>query len=122
MNADTNIQPEEIQVLFCSNRHYCEHMAVAIASLLTHNSKRRLRLHVVLTDASGEEKHRIEQVVQRFPTAAIEFKDYDCERIGDFRVDDHITLDSYVRLFLPEFVGPGVQRLIYLDCDLLVCS
>ena len=39
-----------------------------------------------------------------------------------FGVDDHITLDSYVRLFLPELVGPDIQKLIYLDCDLLVCS
>ena len=122
MNPHINIQSEVIQVLFCSNREYCEHMGVAMASLLTHNSKRRFRLHVVLTDASGEEEHRIEQVVRRFPNATVEFKHYDCEHIGDFRVDDHITLDSYVRLFLPELVGPDVRRLIYLDCDLLVCS
>jgi lipopolysaccharide biosynthesis glycosyltransferase len=122
MNPDINIQSEEIQVLFCSNRRYCEHMAVAIVSLLTHNSKRRFRLHVVLTDSPGEEKHRIEQVVRRFPNAAIDFKSYDCGRIDDFRVDDHITLDSYVRLFLPELVSPDVRKLIYLDCDLLVCS
>ena len=122
MPNDIDIRREEIQVVFCSNPQYCEHMAVAIASLLTHNPSHRFRLHVVLSDTGELEKDRIRHLVEKSRNASIEFTTFDCSTISDFRIDDHITLDSYVRLFLPEILGPGVERLLYLDCDLLVCS
>jgi lipopolysaccharide biosynthesis glycosyltransferase len=113
---------EEIPILFCSNQQYCQHMAAAIASLLINNPDRNLRIFAVLTDEAAEERRRISEIVRRYPYSSIEFKGYDRELIKDFRVDDHITLDTYVRLFLPDFFGFDIRKIIYLDCDLLVCT
>jgi len=122
MHNEIDNRHEVIQVVFCSNPQYCEHMAVAIASLLAHNPSRRFKLHVVLSGTGEHEKDCIQQLVEKSGNAVIEFRSFDCNTISDFRIDDHITLDSYVRLFLPEILGPEVGKLLYLDCDLLVCA
>lgn len=113
---------EELSVLFCSNRVYCEHMAVAIASLLANNLRHTFRIYVVLTESAGEERSRIQETVARFRNASLVFKTYDRSGIKDFPVHSHITVDSYVRLFFTEFVESNVKKLLYLDCDLVVCS
>lgn len=115
-------QSGDIPVLFCSNRQYCEHMAVAIASLLTNNPGHRFRIYVALTESACEERSRIQETVARFSNAILVFKLYDPAAIKDFPIHSHITVDSYVRLFFSEMVDPDVDRLLYLDCDLIVCS
>lgn len=116
------MRSNEIPVLFCSNRPYCQHMAVAIASLLFNNPDRPFRIYVALTEEAEEEKSRIQQIVHEYPHASIVFRTYDRSNIVGFPSNSHITVDAYVRVFLTELVDPDVERLLYLDCDLIVCS
>lgn len=42
-------------------------------------------------------------------------------RLARAPVRGHISQAAYYRLFLPEVLPPEVERVIYLDCDVVVC-
>lgn len=110
----------EIAVLFCSNRAYCEPMAAAIASLLTNNPGYSFRIFAVISDDAVEEKDRILATVRKFSHAVISCKSHDCAALREFPTNERITQDAYIRLFLADILDPDIDRVIYLDCDLIV--
>jgi lipopolysaccharide biosynthesis glycosyltransferase len=116
------VNNNEIAILFCSNRAYCEPMATAIASLLANNPDYAFRIFAVVSDDAAEERERIFATVQSFSNAAITFRKYDCATLQGFPFNQRITLDAYIRLFLDDILDPDIDRLIYLDCDLIVCG
>lgn len=44
----------------------------------------------------------------------------DTAALRDFHIDGHISLATYFRLLLPSALPPSVDRVLFLDCDLLV--
>jgi lipopolysaccharide biosynthesis glycosyltransferase len=113
---------EQIPVLFCSDKRYTRYMAVAITSLLLNNPHRRFRLIVVLLDENPQDRRRVREVVGRFSNADLEFKEVSLPIMHDFPVNHHISLGAYVRLFLTDFLDTDIDKILYLDCDLLVCQ
>jgi len=113
---------DEISVLFCSNRAYCQHMAAAIASMLVNNPRHTFRIYAVITEPAPDESRRLAELVNRFPNALLQLKAFDRDRVRTFHADRHITVDTYVRIFLSEFLDEDTERVLYLDCDLIICS
>lgn len=97
-------------------------MAVTIASLLKNNSRHTFRLIVVLNERDERSEQKIRAMVAGFQNAEIEFKTFKSGAIAHFRVDRHITLASYLRLFMTRFLDPDLEKVLYLDCDLVVCE
>jgi lipopolysaccharide biosynthesis glycosyltransferase len=44
------------------------------------------------------------------------------ERMSQFKTSGHLSLSTYYRLFLPELLPSHLQKVIYLDCDLVVMT
>ncbi|ADW71446.1 glycosyltransferase family 8 protein [Granulicella tundricola] len=109
-------QQDLIPVLFCTDHHYWKHLGVAIASLLAANPSLRFRIIVcsMIENLAAEPKIR-----EIFP--AVEFVRYNINQYG-FRTDRNITIASYLRLFMTEFVDLAIDKLLYLDCDMVVCG
>ena len=114
------LEKPPISVLFCADGRYYQHMAVTIASLLKNNSKHQFQLIAVLNERNPTAEQQIRRTVESFKNAEIEFKTFDSQPIAHFRVDRHITVASYLRLFMTQFLNPDVEKVLYLDCDLIV--
>jgi lipopolysaccharide biosynthesis glycosyltransferase len=63
---------------------------------------------------------RLSEMLKKYPSVPVAFYAFDATAYSHFRLDDHITLASYFRLFLTEILPPDVNRLIYLDSDVVV--
>jgi len=109
-----------IPVLFCADRRYCQHMAVAIASLLKNNARHQFRLILVLDERDAEAESQLRRTVEPFHNAVIDIKAFSVSSRSGFRVSGHISLASYLRLFMTQFVDSDIDKLLYLDCDLIV--
>ena len=109
-----------IPVLLCSDRRFCQHMAVTIASLLKNNAGNRFRLIVILDQYDAALAERLRTTVNQFDNAQIEFKVFETSSFAHFRVGHHISLAAYLRLFITSLVDPDIDKLIYLDSDLVV--
>lgn len=111
---------DPIDILFCANPGYFQHLAVTAVSLSESNRESRLKLHILTCDRDMEREVRLRETLERLSNVTYEIHVADDGAIGAFFVDGFITKEAYLRLIAPDLLPAEVRRLIYLDCDLLV--
>jgi lipopolysaccharide biosynthesis glycosyltransferase len=109
-----------IPVLFCTDTNYWQHLGAALASLLASNTRHQFRVMVCSISPDLENEAKISQIVKTCGTATVEFIHFTPNRQSSLPINGHITLGAYLRLFMTEYVDPTVDKLLYLDCDLIV--
>ena len=111
---------DTIAVVFATDDNYCQHLGVTIASLLERNPGERFDLRCICIDVATENKRRLVAVCEERGAAPPRFIDFDASAYASFRVDGHISWASYARIFIPDLVEPTLDKVLYLDCDLLI--
>ena len=111
-----------INVLFCIDETFWQHLGVAIVSLLRSNLQSRFRIVVAsAAPINTQRREEISALVTRSGNATVETIYYqEALQYGDLPVHDHLTFAAYLRLFMAEFLAPEIDRILYLDTDLLV--
>jgi lipopolysaccharide biosynthesis glycosyltransferase len=120
---DPGVTQATIDVLFCADGPYFQHMGATIASLLRANRTRLFRLFICAAerDVSAEEKITI--IAERFGNAMTRFIYFDVtQRYGRLRTDRYLTIATYLRLFVTDYLDSQIAKLLYLDCDVIVCD
>lgn len=114
-----------IHVCFSSDDNYVQHLVVALQSVaVSRKSGDTLDIHILDGGISGENRKLLQQLAQR-ERMNIHLVDVDREKFRNAPIQtvpgsqSHVTLATYYRLLLPGLL-PGVDKVIYLDCD-LVC-
>ncbi len=115
----------KIHVCFSSDNNYVQHLSVAVHSVVaSRKSGDELEIHILDGGISEENKTLLYNAVPQ-ECADIHFVAIDEEKFRDAPIQtvqgthSHVTLATYYRLLLPELL-PHVDKVIYLDCD-LVC-
>ena len=101
-----------MEILFATDDSYAKHLAVALLSLFRLHDGRKLTITIALTDVSEANRRKLEAVcVAQLPMRF---------RFVELRAE-HCPA-AYARLFAPHLVPGGVRKLLYLNCDVLVCD
>jgi len=111
-----------IHCAFSSDDNYLQHLTVAITSLLENNRQHAFVLHVVHNDANAAKLAMLAEHVAGYPNAELRLYAFDDAPYRHFRLDAHITLASYFRLFLTSILPPDIDRILYLDADIVVLN
>jgi lipopolysaccharide biosynthesis glycosyltransferase len=109
-----------IAVLFCTDNNYWQHMGATLASLLSSNGRHRFRILVCSLEPNPENEMKIRQIAQEFGNATVEFILFTPKYREALPVDRYISLGAYLRLFVTEYVDPALDKLLYLDSDLII--
>ncbi len=118
--ADRTLRPAEaMTVLFCANPGYFQHLAAAARSLADTSSGSTIDFHVITcdSDSEAEQKLRDSLVEERLSLTIHRVSD---ARLNDFFVDKFMTKECYLRILAPEVLPADLDRVLYLDCDLVV--
>lgn len=115
---------DTLNVLFSSDDHYAQHLAAAIYSLLNHNgSFKRVSIYIIDNEISSKSRDKLMQVVDEFDNAYIEFFDFAKWKTRlKLNLAWDISLSSYARLFMGDILPELVNRVLYLDCDMIICD
>jgi lipopolysaccharide biosynthesis glycosyltransferase len=113
---------ENINVAVATDANYCQHAAVTLASLLHNNRRLSFRVFIAVTEPLGAAGALISATVSQFGNATVEFVDFSQDLLPNLHLSHHISLASYVRLWLTTRLPADVGRLLYLDSDVVVCS
>ena len=116
-----NINCKEIPIFFSVDNNYIPHLSVAIKSLITNaNKDYKYRIIILNTGLNSEKCKRFD--VFNDDNFKIDFVDI-TSQIADikskFKNIYHFGLACYYRLFI-ENLFPEYDRIIYLDCDIIV--
>ena len=111
----------KINVAFAADNNYAQHVAVAMASVMTNvKSGCSVRFFLLSDGIETALLERIKETASRFCAELIVI---DLSKAAGFEkvyTSGHISRAAYFRLALPDILPPDVTKIIYLDTDLLV--
>lgn len=111
---------EKINIVFACDSNYAQHAAVAMMSILKNTADPARIVFYLLDDqmdAAIKEKIRVSMEQAH---AAIHFCEVDASRFAEFFVSGQLRRAAYFRMEMGKLLPDSVEKVIYLDCDLLV--
>ena len=111
---------DEIHIVFAADDRYAQHAAVAMASaLLRTAAPERLHFFVLDDGVTAEKKEKMEKTVAALGGKRLTFLSIEGKAFDDFFVSAQLSRTAYVRLAAAELLPETVERVLYLDGDLL---
>lgn len=110
----------KINIVFASDNNYAQHTAVAMTSVLV-NTKvpQKIQFYLIDDEIQQENKEKITKTVQNLG-GNIEFIKIKNSKLEDCYVSGELSRASYFRLDIANILEKSIEKIIYLDCDLLV--
>ena len=112
-----------MNIVYSSDDNYAQHLAVSILSLLKNNEDiEEINIFVISNKIQIKSKNRIEKIVENYKRRLywVDFEPYSKELVLDMEWE--IAISSYARLFLEKMLPEWCEKVIYLDCDTVVCE
>ncbi len=109
-----------INVVTACDNAYVQHTAVFLRSLVKTNPNRKCRIFILVPD-NFIHRESLEHNLSSHVTY-LEFLKINRPDTASLKVSNHISVASYFRLFLDKLIPANVNRVIYLDSDILVAG
>ena len=118
----SNGQTFQMNILFSSDDNYVRHMGVAMISILQHSRDvNKIRFYVINNHISLINEEKLKLLVGEYENAEIVYIPFESiEKQLHLNLSWPISLSSYARLFVGEVLPVEVERVLYLDCDVVV--
>ena len=113
---------KNIPIFLSSDNNYAPYAAAAIASVCD-NTKSFVDFYILDSGISDENKAKIEKLKEQFPNFSVEYIKADTEKlfaeIEYKNQSKYISMATYNRFLIP-YIKPELEKVIYLDVDLIV--
>lgn len=112
-----------MNIIYSSDDNYARHVGISITSLYDHNQDtKKLTVFLIDDGISEENHHRLDAIAQKYGRQIqyIPFGPYKERLTLNNRWE--MPISAYARLFVAEMVPADVERLLYLDCDTVICD
>ena len=114
-------------ILYCSDNNYAPYLGVSIRSLLENNKDaENITFYVVSDNISEDNTDRLKKQVAAYGEGRrliiIDGRQW-VERLVELKLLPYRGgLTTNLRLFFMEYIEEDVERLLYLDCDTIICG
>lgn len=111
-----------MDVAICTDNNYVMPCGITILSLLKNNRKQAINIHVAGTGLSPDNEKLLKDIVDEYD-ATIKFYNVSKEELEKYKLPStppHLSIAAYVRLFLFDILPQNIEKILYLDCDLLI--
>jgi lipopolysaccharide biosynthesis glycosyltransferase len=109
-----------VEVLFCCNTAFYQHLAVAIVSLLENNKRHHFQIYLITSDIDDSCTQKLMASLRRYPNYRLVVHRFDITKYNDFFVDGHVSAETYLRIFCAKVLDPSIDKILYLDSDIVV--
>lgn len=122
--ADRLQSAGHINLLLCTNALFLQHAAVCLASVLANTPELFFDVVVVSQPDESLDEAKLQRSVDRFPNQSLSFRKFAIPKdiLLPLNPLAHYTLDTYSRLWIGEFFPADVERVLYLDVDMVVAG
>lgn len=113
---------DNINIILATDKNYAQHATVAIASvLLNTHAPKNIHIFVIDDNIDTDNKEKMLLSVDKLG-GRISFIESNEKTLKNVFVSGNLTRAAYLRLDIPNMVPLNVDKIIYIDCDLLVLS
>lgn len=107
-------------ILCCINDAYAQHCAVLLASLFENNKDSVFHVHIFSFALNEKSKEKLDIVTESYgQTLSI-----DVIKMPSFELPNlnahYISAETYIRLFVPQYLDGYIDKILYLDVDMVV--
>lgn len=111
---------DKINIVLATDKNYAQHAAVTITSILCNTTQQSNILFYIIDDnIDDDNKTKLQDTVKQFNSNII-FVKIPENSLNQVFVSGGITRAAYFRLAIPNILPKTVNKVIYLDCDLIV--
>ena len=111
---------DNIHIALACDDNYAQHLGVALVSIIENKTAdRKIFFHILENGLSQKNKEKIAFVINGSGCQS-RFYHVGDEQIDNFPAPGHLSRATYLRLFLPYILPVELERVLYLDCDLVV--
>lgn len=119
---DSVTAPVPVHTLLCTNALFLQHAAVCMVSALANNPDLFFDFVVVSQPEEDIDEDRLRRSLAPFPNHALSFRRFTIppDLVLPLLPGAHYTVDTYVRIWVEDFFPADVDRVLYLDSDMVV--
>lgn len=110
-----------MNIVLCIDNKYVAYCSVLMVSILENNNDEDLCFFVLSKSISRRWKMYLSKIVGEYGKY-IYFFDIKDDVLNNCPVSGHISLATYYRLLIPSVLPDNIQKVIYMDCDMIVNS
>lgn len=115
-----------MHVVFNVDNGFVPHMCVTILSIIENCSETKPIFHVLTYNLSIENREYVSNLVSE-KGASIYFYDVDVSKFDGFPLGNktgnaRLTYAAYLRLLIPDVLPQKLDKVIYMDCDIVVIN
>jgi lipopolysaccharide biosynthesis glycosyltransferase len=120
-------EPAPVRVLCAADGGYAVPLCVMLVSLvINHAPDRKLEIYVIGPDIPEEERRKIEASLSAnrpdFELSALHWLSPEKGMLEGLGCSMHVTSETYSRLLAPLILPQDWDRILYLDCDMVIVS
>ncbi len=112
---------DTIHIAMAFDLAYLSPFMVMMTSVLIHNKQHTVHLHVITSGLNTRQQKQLENFIRR-SCGEISFYEVSPELLTGLTPpkDTHITVATFFRLFFPQLVPGTIEKLLYLDPDMII--
>lgn len=109
---------ETINILFSTNSGYAIPLTVSIASIFENNKEYKVDIYVLYSTLSDNQKEKLNELAKSYNQNIniIQVEDYYFNNVPALRW----SKETYYRLLINELLPSDLNRILYLDCDIVI--
>ena len=108
-----------MNIVVSANSKYMRYLYVMLFSLYENNKEEEITVYVLQRDFTQEDMNYIAKLTEDFGQT-VEFIYVDERRFQGLPVSEKFSLETYFRLMMAEVLPAYVEKVLYLDVDIIV--
>jgi lipopolysaccharide biosynthesis glycosyltransferase len=117
--ATTLSDDSTIHIVCATDLNYVPHLSTLLMSIEAHAGDDRLTCHILHESVGDALQEELQRTV---PSMCLEWHTVPEDLAPKYATLAHISRATYLRLLMDEVIDPSVNRVIYLDADMIVTS
>lgn len=112
---------QHINILCSTDNNYAPYCGVMLTSLLENNRQYHIDIYILTSDISSINRRRFE-ILEDCYDCSIIFLTPDKELLKNCPIKDgdHVSMATYYRIICDSLLPASVEKILYLDCDIIV--
>lgn len=108
-----------MNIACCIDNNYVIQCGVLITSIIENNKNEYINFHIITAGFSVQNEELLNQMGNSSISITIHTIDSSILKSCPIREADYVSLSTYFRILIPKIL-PNLDKIIYLDCDIIV--
>lgn len=113
----------QYNILCATDDNYVPYCGIMLTSLFENNKELNFCIYILVEQLSNKSKNEF-ATLARIYNQRIEIITVDSDKLKDcpIRKGDHVSIATYYRLLAPRLLPSNIEKILYLDCDMIIDS